>query len=170
MTDISKSTPPLRHGEAAAARQIPVPQEPLLSEVRFDYADAFEIALDIADARTAEEFARSCLEEASAPLRAMIWRVHRHVLRFRLEAPRTPDHVLGWSIRLSQPDVVELTAVRPLLDGFIVGRRTRPDRCQIITAVHYKHAVAPIVMTAVGPIHRRVAPRLLGNAVAARQA
>jgi hypothetical protein len=144
-----------------------VPSEPLLATVRSDYADAFEIALEPADGRTAEEFARSCLEEVSAPLRTLIWRIHRHVLRFRLETQGAPGHVLGWTVARSEPDVVELTATGPLALGFIVGRRTGPDRCQIITAVRYEHAAAPVVMKAISPLHRRVARVLLEKAAAA---
>jgi hypothetical protein len=152
---------------AAVARRIPLPADPVLAGRRHDYADAFEIELEPADVRTAEELARSCLEGAPAAVRGMIWQIHRHVLRFRLGPRSAADRVLGWAVTMSEPDVVCLAASGPLVDGRIVGRRTAAGRCRIITAVTYRHPAASAVMKAVAPVHRRTACLLLGRAVAA---
>src|SRR4051812_35933275 len=84
--------------------------EPLIGGETYDYADAFEIVLPDSDHRSAEELGRCGLEEAPAAVREAIWTAHHHLLRLRLGPRTSPDHVLGWEIMTSQPDVVQLEA------------------------------------------------------------
>ena len=158
-------------GELRARRLPVVPDEPLLGGRRYDYADAFEIDLSPADPRTAEQFARSALEESGWLVRTLVSVVHRRVLRLRLAPPSSPDHVLGWAIARSEPDVIQLEAASPLLGrGVIVGRRVEPGRSVIETFVFYARRPASRVVWAVlAPAHRRVAPYLLERAAAAGQ-
>jgi hypothetical protein len=153
---------------AVHARRIPVEAEPLIGSDRYDYADAFEVRLDQPDARSAEQFARCAVEEAASPVRWTIRAAHRHLLRLRLGPDSSPDHLFGWKIRTSQPDVVHLEAVSPLLGrGALVLRRPDPARAVVRTYLFYTRATpARVVWKIVGPVHRLVTPYLLKRAAA----
>jgi hypothetical protein len=136
-----------------------------LAPVAPSYFDAFEVRVDTPDVRTAEEWARGALEQAPTALRWVVLIAHRGVLRFRLGALGSPDHVLGWAIRRSQPDEIELTADGPLMRGVIVGRRTSPTATQIESLLYFhRQRTAHVIWALVGPIHRRIAPVLLRRA------
>jgi len=135
---------------------------------RPDYADAFEIRVPEPDGRTAEQWVRRGLEGAPPALRLLIRVVHRVVLGFRLGPHPSPDHVLGWRIGTSEPDVVRLEAASWLVRAVIVGRRVDPHTTRLTTFLFYERPIAArVVWTVVGPVHRRVAPYLLARAAAA---
>ena len=152
------------------ARQVPVArEEPLLAgDDGYDYADAFEIRIDASDPRTAEQFARDALENAPGPVRAIVDVAHRQVLRLRLGPRPSPHHVFGWRIHTSEPGVVHLEAVSPLLGrGVLVGRRVEPTRVVLTTYVFFTRPTpARALWTFVAPLHRRVARALLEHAAA----
>ena len=151
-----------------ARRLAVVPDEPLLRGVQSDYADAFEIREPVPDPRTAEEFARCALETSARPVRWTIHAVHRHVLRLQLAPLSSSDHVLGWRVETSEPDVVHLTARSPLLGrASIVGRRVDTTIAITTSIVYTRPRAARAVWTVVGPLHRRIAPYLLERAAAA---
>jgi hypothetical protein len=152
--------------------RVPVPvHEPLIAGGRYDYADAFEVQLDESDARSAEEFARCALEDAPSLVRGVVWFAHRYLLRLRLGPRSSPDHVFGWKIRTSEPDMLCLEAQSPLLGrGVIVGRRPDRARTVITTYVFFaRPAVARVLWTIAGPLHRQVAVYLLEYAAAQAQ-
>jgi hypothetical protein len=154
---------------ASRAHRVPVAtEEPLIGTDRYDYADAFEIRLAEPDPRSAEEFARSALEGAPWWMRRTVLLVHRYVLRVRLGPRSSPDHILGWKIQTSEPDVLQLVAESALLGrGAIIGRSPDPSRRVITTYLfHTRPALARAVWKFVGPLHRRVAPDLLNRAAA----
>ena len=155
---------------APRARRVPVlSYEPLIGSDRYDYADAFEIRLHESDPRSAEEFVRCALEAAARPVQAMVWIVHRYLLKLRLGPRSSPGHLLGWKILTSKPDVTHVEAVSPLLGrGVIVGRRVDPTCVVITTYVFYTRppALARVVWKIAGPLHRRIAPYLLEHAAA----
>ena len=149
------------------ARRIPVPAaEPLIGRDSYDYADAFEIQLRESDARSAEEFARRALEQEPWPIRWTIRIAHRYVLRLRLGPRSSPGYLSGWKIVMSERDVIQLEAVSPLLGrAVIVARRPEPTNAVVATYLFYaRPAVANLLWTVVGPLHRRVAPYLLEHA------
>ena len=151
------------------AHRVPVPDdEPLVRADPKGYADAFEVRLADGDDRSAEAFARCALEDAPWLVREMVWFVHRHVLRLRLAPRSAPGHVFGWRIVTSEPDVVQLEAVSPLLGrGVIVGRRPDPARAVITTYVFFRRpTIGRAVWFLTGPLHRRVAVLLLERAAA----
>lgn len=158
---------------APRARRVPVVVEEALGATRRpDYADAFEIRAREPETRSPEQFARSALEQASPPLRSLIRSVHRHLLRFRLAPAASPDHVLGWTVVSSGPDVVHLEAQSPLLGcGMIIGRRVDATCVRVTTFLFYRRPWASrLVWAGAGPLHRRVAPYLLERAAtSARQ-
>ena len=138
--------------------------DPALAEVP-DYADCFEVTLREPDGRTAEEWARAALEGMPPALRALVLLAHRRVLRLRLGPLEGTDHVLGWRVVTSQPDLVQLVAEGSLLRGVILGRRTGPTTAVIRTAVFFRaRPAARLTWVLVGPLHRRVAPYLLQRA------
>jgi hypothetical protein len=137
--------------------------EALVGSGRYDYADAFEIRLGEPDARSAEEFVRCALEQAPWPVRWTVSIVHRYVLRLRLGPRSSPDHVLGWKIVTSTPDVTQLEAVSPLLGrGVIVARRPDPT-CAVVTTYLFfgRPKAASVVWRFVVPLHRWVARYLM---------
>ena len=151
------------------ARQVPVARnEPLIGDDRYDYADAFEIRIGESDPRTAEQFARCALEEAPWAIRTIVDVAHRQVLRLRLGPRPSPDHVFGWTIVRSEPDLVHLEAESPLLGrGAIVGRRVERTRVVITTYVFFSRpAPASVIWTFTAPLHRWVARYLLEHAAA----
>jgi Protein of unknown function (DUF2867) len=150
------------------ARRIPVPiDEPVGGRDRYDYADAFEIRVREPDARSAEMFTRHALEQAPSPVRWTIWIAQRYVLRLRLGPRTSPDHILGWKIVSSQPDVVRLEAESWLLRGVLMARRVDPTCARITTYVFYRRrAAARFLWKIVGPLHRRIARYLLEHAAA----
>ena len=152
------------------AHRIPVPEvEPLIGSDRYDYADSFTVGIDASDPRSSEEFARAALEEAPPAVRRTVSVAHRHVLRLRLGSPTSSEHLLGWRIAISEPDVIHLEAVSPLLGrGAIVGRRPEPTRVVVTTYLFFSRpALGRAVWALVGPLHRRIAPVLLDHAAAA---
>lgn len=155
---------------ARLARRVPVSaDEPLIGTGRFDYADAFEIDLPKGDERSAEEFARCALEQAPGGIRVSVRTVHRHVLRLRLGPRSSQEHVLGWRIAVSKPDVLQLEAVSPLLGrAVLIVRRPDPTRLSVTTYLfHTRQTVGRFVWTVVGPLHRLIAPYLLEHATTA---
>jgi hypothetical protein len=143
-------------------------QEPLLGDSRPDYADAFEIRTPEPDGRTAEQWARAALEQAPWPVRRVVLVAHRYVLRFRLGPLPSPDHVLGWRIEMSEPEVIRLQAESPLVRAVIVGRRPEPTRTVLTTALFFVRPMAArVIWAAVVPVHRRVACYLLARAASA---
>jgi hypothetical protein len=146
-----------------------VAEEPLIGRDRYDYADAFEIRVLESDRRSAEQFARCALEEAPRPVRWTARVVQRHLLRLRLGPRSSPDHIFGWKILTTKPDVIHLEAVSPLLGrGVLVGRRPDPTRVVITTYVFYaRPALARVAWKIAGPLHRWVAGYVLEHAAAA---
>lgn len=159
----------MRNESAPGARRVPVAAvEPLIGSHRYDYADAFEIRLPESDVRSAEAFARCALEQGPWPVRWTARIAQRHLLRLRLGPRSSAKHVFGWKILASEPDLIHLQAMSPLLGrGVLVGRRVDPTCMRITTYVFYaRPAPARLVWKFVGPLHRRVATYLLEHAAA----
>jgi hypothetical protein len=134
----------------------------------FDYADAFELTLPVADRRPAEEWLRSGLEEAPAAVRQLIRWVHRHVLGFDLAPADSPDHVLGWAVVSSEADACRLETASPLFRAAILGQRRSSTTVTLQTVLHYRSPAARWIWRVVGPLHRGIAPVLLGRAARGR--
>jgi hypothetical protein len=155
------------HDDAARTRRVPVAAE-LIDSEQYDYADAFEIRVAEPDAHSAEQWARTALEQAPRSARWTMLLAFRG-LGLRLGPRSSPDHILGWRIVASQPDVIHLEAVSPLLRGVVVGRRVDPTCAVVTTFVFYKRPVIARVAWAIaGPVHRRIVPYLLAHAAADR--
>jgi hypothetical protein len=150
------------------ARQRAV-DDSVIGSLDYDYADAFEIELPEADVRSPEQLFRAALE--SAPPVPLIPIVHKNVLRFHLGPLASPDHLFGWRIVTSEPDIIRLEAEGPLIRGIIVGRKDSGPTAVLMTFVFYVRPIpARVIWALVGPLHRRVAPYLLQRAAATGQA
>ena len=135
----------------------------LTGETASDYTDVFEVPIPHGDTRTAEQMFRDALRDEPGG-EIVLW-IHRHVLRFRLGALSSPDHVIGWTIVHSDPDAIALTTNGPLMRGELTLRREDGQRATLTTRVHYHRKVAArTVWAMVGPLHRVVAPRLMDRA------
>jgi hypothetical protein len=158
----------MKNQSTTRARRLPVvTEEPLLGGDQHDYADAFEVQLSGQDQRTAEQFTRCAFEQASSPVRQTIAIAFR-LIGFQLGPATSPDHVAGWRILTSQPDVLHLEAVSALLRGVMVMRRVEPGRMVISTYLFYSRPVpAGVLWAMISPVHRRVAAYLMERAVAA---
>jgi len=146
------------------AKRTPPPASPP-AEPRADYADAFEVAIPDGDGRGAEQAFRDGLaaEPGAAPsaVGRLVWRIHRHVLRFRLGPFASSDHAIGWRIVRSDHDEVVLTTDGPLMRGQLTLRRDGA-RAVLITRLFYHHKTAArAVRAAVGPLHRALAPAVM---------
>jgi hypothetical protein len=148
-------------------RKAVIAPEPLAGSARYDYADSFEIELPAADTRSPEQLFRAALDQASPALRWAVPILLRHVLLLRLEPISSPDHVLGWQIQLSEPDVVHLDAVGPLIRAEIIGRKVGATDVVFTTFVCYARRVpARVIWAIVAPVHRRTVVYLLERAAA----
>ena len=140
-------------------------REPDTGDERPDYVDAFDVRRPAHDDRTAEQWIRAGLEGAPGWMRRIIGAAHRRVLRFRLGPLDAADHVLGWRIVASEPDLVRLETSSPLLRAVLVARRVDPSSARLMTLLFYaRPATCRIVWALVGPLHRRIAPYLLERA------
>jgi hypothetical protein len=133
----------------------------------YDYADAFEIDLPITDARSPEQMFRTAVAHEPSVMR-LIPLVHKHVLRFHLGPAVSPDHMFGWRIVTSKPDIIRLEAEGPLMRGILIGRRNSESTAVLMTYVFYVRPMpARLIWALVGPLHRIAAPLLLRRAAAA---
>jgi hypothetical protein len=132
----------------------------------YDYADSFEVVLAEPDGHSAEEWARTALEQSHPLVRRLIRVVHARVLCFDL-GPSDKQHILGWRIVSSDPDGLQLEAGGPLGRAVIVARRTSPTASAVSTYVFFTRQRARLIWAVVGPVHRRVAPYLLRRAARA---
>lgn len=158
--------PRTEHDVAQQARRCPVIAEnPPPGKSAYDYADAFEVTLPEGDGRTAEQIVRAGLQHAPAILRSTIVVVHRHVLRFQLGPVSSRNHVVGWQIMTSEPDVFVMEASGPLIDGAIVARRIGGRTARLTTFVVFRRrTLASLMFLSVAPMHRRVAKYLMERA------
>lgn len=162
----------MRDKQATRARRVDnVESDPLVSDRPHDYADCFEIHFDEPDERSAEAFARSALEEAPRTLRWIMRSVQRHLLRFELASPGSPEHVEGWKIVHVEPERIQLEALSPLGRAVVVGQRSSPTSAVMTTYNFYKRpALGRALWALAAPMHRRIARYLLERAAAARRA
>lgn len=144
------------------ARPVAVPAGDPLAPASYDYADAFAVELLPDDRRTAQQFARDCLDRSPLPLRVLLTVAHRWVLGF----PRpTGERVLMFGVLAADEDLIHLEARSRRLHGVLVGRRVAPGQVVVTSYVGYPTpGLSRLLWAVVGPVHRRVAPVLLARA------
>jgi hypothetical protein len=133
-----------------------------IGEDAADYVDVFEVPIQPADSRTAEQAFRQGFGENLGPGGAAVLWIHRHVLRFRLGPISSTENVIGWVITRSKADEFVLAANGPLMHGELNLQRRDGRRAVLTTRLHYRHKLAGrLVWAAVGPLHRAIAPQLV---------
>jgi hypothetical protein len=128
-----------------------------------DYVSAFEVDRMPADERTPEQWARAAWEEAPGPLRRLLLAGWTVGLRLRLGPRPAPDHVLGWPIVASTPDVVVLQARSSLMICQNVVRLSG-IQARWSTVVRYEKGGARVLWSLAAPVHHRTLPALLNRA------
>ncbi len=94
------------------------------------------------------------------PTRRSLLLVHRWILGFRLGPWASPNHVLGWRIVTSEPELLHLEARSTLMRGHMVWR-LHDERLVMTTFLQYEmRRTAPVVWAVIGNIHRGGAPHL----------
>jgi hypothetical protein len=133
-----------------------------IGEDAADYVDVFEVPIEPADSRSAEQTFREALGQNPGAVGAVVLWVHRHVLGFRLGPASSPTHLIGWSIVRSDTYEVVLAADGPLMHGELDLRLQDGRRAVLTTRLHYRHRfTARAVWLMVGPLHRVIAPQLM---------
>jgi hypothetical protein len=95
--------------------------------------------------------------------------LHRWVLGFPLGPWSSPEHVFGWPIVTSEPELLHLEARSTLLTGHMVWRLD--ERLVMTTFLQYeRRRAAPVVWAVLGNVHRGGAPYLLELAAIVREA
>ena len=148
-------------------RQVTLPPytRALSTFARVDYQDAFVVATDPVQDRTAEEWARVLLEDAPASTRSSLSRGWSR-LGLRLGSAPPDRSVLGWEIRRSTPDVALLGAEGRLgLSGELLFERL-PRTLLCATFVHLEDSVARGLWAVIEARHRQVVRDLLEQASA----
>lgn len=137
--------------------------DPLATARQYDYADAFEIRLPGPDPYSPETWVRAGL--AATP----DW-VDRVVglLGFREAPDSAADHVSGFRIVESGPEVVHLETTLPLMHVDLVGRNVEPTRRTLTTVLRYERPVlGRLVFAIIGVGHRWAVPRVIVGKVSA---
>lgn len=150
--------------------RVAVTEKPPLAVSSPDYADAFEVARRPTDQRSAERWARDGFERLPMATRRSVLLAHRWILGFHLGPWASPDHVFGWRIALSGPELLHLEARSRLFSGHMVWR-LHDTRLAMTTFLQYEmQRTASAVWAAVGNVHRGGAPHLLDLAATAPEA
>ncbi|MGH3714373.1 MAG: hypothetical protein ACRDT4_13060 [Micromonosporaceae bacterium] len=149
------------------SQRVPVPAHIAALNLldRVDYEDAFTVRSSVP--QSAEQWARLALEGAPPALRGFILGAHR-ALGLRLASPKSPDHVLGWEILQSEPDLLLLGTEGHILTPRIV-LSTPPGRVVAATLIRFDRVGARAVWAVVAPIHRGVARYLLDRTAKRRR-
>jgi hypothetical protein len=150
-----------RHKQYMRGRPTSVTERFPVPGGRPDYADAFEIHRNASDHRHAESWARDGFERLPMKSRKYGMLAHRYLLGFRLGPWSSPEHIFGWCIAISRPDVLYLEATGRLMSGHMIWRLER-DRLVMTTFVKYnKPGLASGIWAFAGRIHRGSVPKLL---------
>jgi hypothetical protein len=150
------------------ARRIAVTENPPSPGSLPDYMDAFEVMRSPTDRRSAEQWARDGFEQLPLASRRLLLLVHRWVLGFQLGPWSSPEHVFGWRIASSEPELLHLEARSTLLTGHMVWRLYE-ERLVMTTSLQYrKRRMAAAVWAVLGNIHRGGGPYLLELAAGRR--
>lgn len=126
-----------------------------------DYADAFGITRRRDDRRDASHWARDALDRAPRAFRAIVPVLWHRLVGFRLGPRPSADHILGWRIVESSPEVIYLRTESWLMAAAIVVRVADAE-VRMITYLQFRRPrPARPLWVVLGPIHRFLVPRLL---------
>lgn len=135
--------------------------DPIASARRYDYADAFEVRLPEPDPYSPETWVRAGLEAAPGVVKWIVG-----LLGLGRAPVSSADHVSGFRIVKSGPEVIHLEESVPLMRVVIVGRNVEPTRRMLTTILRYERPVlARLIWLIVGIGHRLTAPRVITSKV-----
>lgn len=135
-----------------------------------DYADAFEVPRRPTDRRSAERWARDGFGGLPVATRQAGFLTHRFLLGFRLGPWDSPDHVFGWRVVASEPELLHLEARSRWLTGHMLWRLI-DTRVAMTTFLRYEMPrTGSMVWSTLGYFHRASAPYVLVLAATAPEA
>lgn len=152
-------------GASAAVRQISAPPSirALSTLSHIDYADAFVVHLTPVLERTAEQWARTILDDASISMRRTLqsgW----SAIGLKLGGASSDGLVLGWEIRRNRPDCVLLGAASRIgMPGELLFKRQQ-DGLLFATFVQQDNHVARTLWARIEPVHVSLVRRILEGA------
>jgi hypothetical protein len=159
-----------RPGAPVRAHRVAVDEEAPQAVAPPNYADAFEVASNPTDPRSAEEWARDGFDRLPLRARQSALLAHRWILGFHLGPWVSPGHIFGWPIVISEPEQLHLEARSHLFRGRMVWR-LHGERLVMTTFLRYeRHQTAAAVWCVLGNVHRAGAPGLLQLAAGAANA
>ena len=129
-----------------------------------NYAAAWEVITNMADAKTAEQWARAIFEGAPRALRWFIvagWTVG---LGLRLGPRGSADHVLGWKFVSNAPESVVLSVRSIVLGTAHLVVHVDASRVLLASLVHYEKPWSGAVWSMAKPLHHQIIPFLLARA------
>jgi hypothetical protein len=130
---------------------------------RADYASAFAVAIERGNGRSSEQWARAVFEQSPAVLRCVVLFGWKSVLWLRLGPRPSPDCVLGWTIRTTQPDITILE-VQSWLLAAEKQIRVSGSEMRVTTFIRYKRWLGRLIWSVVRPVHHQTEPSLLTHA------
>jgi hypothetical protein len=128
------------------------------------YAAAWEVAIAEGDTREAEQWARATFEGAPPALRRFIMTGWIAGLRLTLGPRPSPDHVLGWRIVTTTPELIILSVQSALIGTADFVLQIESSRVLLTNFVRYEKPAARPIWSAVQPVHHLIVPYLLGHA------
>jgi len=134
-----------------------------------DYAAAWEVMISSRDRRSAEEWARATFEGAPRALRAFVVAGWIAGLRLRLGPRPSPDHVLGWTVVTTTPDLVILSVESKMLGTAHLMVSVEESRVILGSFVRYEKRGARQLWSTVQPLHHEILPYLFGRAASRSQ-
>lgn len=135
--------------------------DPLAAARRYDYADAFEVRLPEPDRYSPEAWVRAGFGATPGWVDRVVG-----LLGFREAPVSAADHMSGFRIVESGPEMVHLETSLPLMRVVLVGRKVEPTRRMLTTVIHYERPVlARLVFAIVGIGHRWAVPQVITSKV-----
>lgn len=130
---------------------------------RIDYESAFSVAVDPADRRSAEQWARATYESPPA-LQRLFVRCGWKALGAQLGPFPSDEHVLGYRIGTNERDRICFSVRWRLGLASELVLSTGPTSATLASFVELERPAARIVWPAVVPMHERIVPYWLARA------
>jgi hypothetical protein len=145
--------------------EIPQPIEVTFARSTANYGAAFALTTDAAATRTPLQWARTVFEGAPAAVRWCMVFGWTRVLRLKLGARTSDDHVLGWAV--ADGDLVAGSTALVAASRFLRARNivmVQEETVIWVTLVHYSNAAARPLWAMARPIHHLTIRSLLTRA------
>ena len=126
-----------------------------------DYNDLFTVTINGAGATSAEEWARTAIEDVAGQGGQFIW---RGVLGLRLKSRPSTERVGGWKIADRGREWIRLEASSWFLTAHLVIRLDA-EHLSVGTFIRYDRPIAALIWVPASAVHRRLMPGLLHQTV-----